>query len=274
VLVGIFYDTADEQSTSVPPSETIATVPEETEVYTPTYITNKETGASARAMEADIIYFDTDGDGEEENILLYSCQGCNKPPREMAIIDDGRLVFFYEGGQLRFIPNEPGSFTVDETNIPADGRRIQTEFLFSAEGNDYVLVEDVSTTDVSDAEKKDINIADMPCDNYDEIQDFEEPIPIVWEAKMDGCLVNCQGGSFTKITEDENEKYLYFAGYYPGKNGKYDSSVDNPIPVEYRGDDLTLKITGDWIGIQADHPNTVFGGLCVSMVDIKEIEII
>jgi len=111
---------------------------EVTEVYTPTFVSNEETGASARIMEADVIYFDTDGDGKEENILLYSCQGCNAPPRELAIIDDGELVFFYEGGQLNFIPAEPGSFIVDEINVPKDGRRIETKFLFDTETNQYV----------------------------------------------------------------------------------------------------------------------------------------
>jgi len=111
------------------------------EEYIPRYSTNEDTGASARIMEADVVYFDTDGDGEEENILLYSCEGCNAPPREMAIIDDGELVFFYEGGQLNFIPVEPGSFIVDEANVPNDGRRNGTQFGHNNDSNQYFKIE-------------------------------------------------------------------------------------------------------------------------------------
>lgn len=113
---------------------------EEAEQYTPTFTTNEETGASARVMEADVIYFDTDGDGKEENILLYSCQGCNAPPRETAIIDDGELVFHYEGGNMKFMPVEPGVFIIDEANIPRDGRRIEKKFQYQSSTNSYELM--------------------------------------------------------------------------------------------------------------------------------------
>ena len=109
----------------------------EVEEYTPRYSTNEDTGASARIMEADVIYFDTDGDGEEENVLLYSCQGCNAPPQELAIIDDGELVFFYEGGNIEFIPVEPGVFIIDETNVPRDGRRVETIYRYDNMVKDY-----------------------------------------------------------------------------------------------------------------------------------------
>jgi hypothetical protein len=111
------------------------------EEYIPRYSTNEETGASARIMEANVVYFDTDGDGKEENIILYSCYLCNAPPREIAIIDDGELVFFYEGGQLNFIPVEPGSFIVDEANVPNDGRRIVTQYRYN---NDKSIYENIS----------------------------------------------------------------------------------------------------------------------------------
>lgn len=110
---------------------------EEPEQYIPTFTTNEETGASARVMEADVIYFDTDGDGDEENILLYSCQGCNAPPREIAIIDDGELVFHYEGGNMKFIPVEPGVFIIDEANVPRDGRRIETLYKYDQSISSY-----------------------------------------------------------------------------------------------------------------------------------------
>ena len=118
-----------------------STQSEEIKTYTPTFISNEETGASARIMEADVIYFDTDGDGDEENIILYSCYLCNAPPREIAIIDDGELVFFYEGGQLNFIPVEPGSFIINETNVPRDGRRIETLFKYEDGSQNYVSIE-------------------------------------------------------------------------------------------------------------------------------------
>ena len=107
------------------------------EGYIPRYSTNEDTGASARIMEADVVYFDTDGDGKEENIILYSCFLCNAPPREMAIIDDGELVFFYEGGNIEFIPVEPRVFIIDETNVPRDGRRIETTYRYDNIVKDY-----------------------------------------------------------------------------------------------------------------------------------------
>jgi hypothetical protein len=116
-----------------------STQSEEIKTYTPTFISNEETGASARIMEADVIYFDTDGDGDEENIILYSCYLCNAPPREIAIIDDGELVFFYEGGDLKFIPTKPGAFTIDEANVPRDGRRIETSYIYNKSTSIYEL---------------------------------------------------------------------------------------------------------------------------------------
>jgi len=124
----------------------LAAKPENPKAYTPTYTTNPKTEQSARVMEADIVYFDTDDDGDEENILMYSCQGCNAPPREMAIIDDGKLVFFYEGANLKFIPEATGSFTIDEANIPRDGRRIQTQFTYDELTQGYKKPETISKT--------------------------------------------------------------------------------------------------------------------------------
>jgi len=110
------------------------------------------------------------------------------------------------------------------------------------------------------------------CDNSDEAIDFEYPIPIVWTAKMEGCLASCQGASFTRITEDD--KYAQFAGYYPDSKGNYDIDDWNPIPDKYQKHDLFLKITGKWIGIQDDHSQTVFNGKCIPIVNIEKIEII
>jgi hypothetical protein len=111
-----------------------------TETYIPQFVTNQETGASGRLMEADIIYYDTDNDGKEENIILYSCNGCNAPPRELAIIDDGELTFSYEGANLKFIPIEPGAFTIDEANVPRDGRRIETNYFYDELTGRYAIL--------------------------------------------------------------------------------------------------------------------------------------
>lgn len=110
------------------------------------------------------------------------------------------------------------------------------------------------------------------CDNENEVQDFEKPIPVEWTARLDGCLVSCQGASFTKTVDDG--KYPRFAGYYPDTKGDYYSDEFNPIPEKYQEKGLVLKVSGDWIGIQEDHPQTVFGGKCVPMVNIKQIEIV
>ena len=114
------------------------------------------------------------------------------------------------------------------------------------------------------------------CDNYNEIEDFEKPIPVVWTAKMDGCLVSCEGASFTRVPAPTPEgvgvptksvgkykKYPRFAGYYPGE-----------LQAELWPDDSILKISGDWVGIDADHPHTVFDNKCVPVIQIKKIEII
>ena len=108
------------------------------------------------------------------------------------------------------------------------------------------------------------------CANYEEIEQFAEPIPIVWMARMDGCLVGCQGGSFTNL--DPSASYPRFAGYNPGSSGAFDGSVDNPIPRAYVGQ--TLEITGNWIAIDIDHPLTVFNDQCVPIVDITSITVV
>ena len=99
------------------------------------------------------------------------------------------------------------------------------------------------------------------CDNHDESGDFEKPIPVVWTARMDGCLVSCEGASFTRVPEDE--KYPRFAGYYPGG-----------LQPELWPDNSIIKISGDWIGIDADHPFTVFDNKCVPVIHINKIEVI
>ena len=101
-------------------------------------------------------------------------------------------------------------------------------------------------------------ISEPMCENADAIEDFVEPVSVVWKAKMDGCLVSCEGASFTRIPEDS--EYPHFAGYFPENFEK-----------EISGEDV-LEITGDWIGVGADHPFTVFNNKCVPIVRIKNIE--
>lgn len=119
------------------PTKEIPAVIQQEDRLIPEYVTNTQTGASARIMETDIIYFDTDNDGDEENVILYSCYGCNAPPRELAIIDDGELVLFIEGGNLSFTPTAPGVFTISEANVPRDGSRISTKYSYDAESKTY-----------------------------------------------------------------------------------------------------------------------------------------
>lgn len=99
------------------------------------------------------------------------------------------------------------------------------------------------------------------CDNYAEIEDFEKPIPVVWTASMDGCLVSCEGAAFTRVPEDK--KYPRFAGYFPDSLGE-----------ELLRAKAVLKISGAWIGIGADHPHTVFENKCVPIIQINKIEVI
>ena len=125
-----------------------------------------------------------------------------------------------------------------------------------------------NTTDIEDAQET----QEAWCDNKNEAQDFEKPIPIEWTARFGGCLVSCQGASFTKTIDDG--KYPRFAGYYPDTKGNYFSDEYNPIPEKYRNKELVLKVSGDWTGIEDDHPQTVFEGKCVPIVNIKQIEIV
>lgn len=101
------------------------------------------------------------------------------------------------------------------------------------------------------------------CDNYEDMQSFEEPLSIVWIASMDGCLVSCWGASFTRIST--SEKYPRFAAYY--------SDDSSGVPEEFLADGLVLKVYGKWTGIDADHPRTVFENKCVPTVEIDRIEV-
>lgn len=109
------------------------------------------------------------------------------------------------------------------------------------------------------------------CDNYEEIQDFEKPIPVIWEAQLEGCLSSCQGAHFTRITETKNYKYPRFSGYYIGYNS---GKNRKKIPEKFLEDGLNLRIYGEWAGIDVDYPHSIFEGKCVPIVGIEKIEII
>lgn len=112
------------------------------------------------------------------------------------------------------------------------------------------------------------------CDNYKEIQEFKNPVPIVWTAKLTGCLVSCYGAHFTRLPEGAKYKYLRFAGYYPDAAGKYDwEKGGSQIPDKFLEDGLKLRVYGKWTGIEEDHPKTVFDNKCVPIVNIDKIEI-
>lgn len=117
------------------------------------------------------------------------------------------------------------------------------------------------------------------CDNHKDIQNFEKPIPIVWTAKLDGCLMSCYGASFTRIPSDE--KYPRFAGYYPDTSGKYNWDIDtngndggSRIPEKFKKVGQILKVYGKWTSVEADHPYTVFENKCVPLVEIDKLEIL
>ena len=110
--------------------------------------------------------------------------------------------------------------------------------------------------------KNDENIAN--CDNYQDAQQFESPVPIVWTAKFDGnCLSSCWGASFTKVPEDS--KYPRFSGYV--------SDDGERIADEYLKEDQILKIYGNWVDV-SDSYGSVFDNKCVPTVEIEKIEIV
>ena len=110
------------------------------------------------------------------------------------------------------------------------------------------------------------------CDNYKEIKDFKNPIPIIWTAKFTGCLVSCQGAHFSRIPEEENYQYPRFAGYWNVNGGRISKDfLEERTSEDFLKDNLILKIYGKWIGIDADHPYSVFNSKCVPIIEIEKI---
>lgn len=153
----------------------------------------------------------------------------------------------------------------------------QNQKLVELENQSDFVVNSLSTNSQM-AAVSDTDTDEPFCDNYEDVQDFEKPIPVIWVAKFDGCLMSCYGASFTRVPIDA--KYPRFAGYYPDVNGKYNweknksgNYAGGQIPDIFLKEKVLLKIYGKWSGIEADHPFTVFGGKCVPFVEIERIEI-
>jgi hypothetical protein len=102
--------------------------------------------------------------------------------------------------------------------------------------------------------------SEQECENYTDIQTFATPTKVSWEATLDGCLVSCEGGVFTKDNISKEDKFPRFVGYM--KEAK-------TIDEKYFGQ--KVKVTGTWTSIEADHAKTVFDNKCVPIVNNIEI---
>ncbi len=93
---------------------------------------------------------------------------------------------------------------------------------------------------------------------------LNEPIPVVWEAKLDECLITgCHGASFTKKISDEVAgEYPHFIGYYK----------DTDIPQQFLKKDIDLKISGNWEFLYTDKDAPSIHNRCVPLVKIDRIE--
>ena len=101
------------------------------------------------------------------------------------------------------------------------------------------------------------------CDNYEDIEEFDEPISVSWTAKFNGCLMSCWGASFTRDSSDV--KHTRFSAYVPDDGEK--------IADKFLETDKLLIVSGMWTGVGADHVG-VFDRQCVPTIDIESIEIV
>ena len=99
--------------------------------------------------------------------------------------------------------------------------------------------------------------------SFDKTESFAEPIPVVWEARLDGCLSGCNGAYFTKIKSDD--EYLRFSGYY--------EDPSRTIEDEFLSDDIILEISGNWIEIGDGYIETIFDGQYHPVLEIENIKI-
>ena len=85
---------------------------------------------------------------------------------------------------------------------------------------------------------------------------FSNPVEINWEGEVFGVLQSGNGYAIRNL--DEKAKYPEFMAFWPEDK------------IEWLEGDV--KITGLFNGIDCAYQNTVFGGNCVPMVAIKNIE--
>ena len=47
------------------------------------------------------------------------------------------------------------------------------------------------------------------------------------------------------------------------------------IEEEFREDNTNIfRVHGDWVGIDADHPRTIYDGRCVPIININKLELL
>ena len=199
-------------------------------------------------------YFDVDMDGKDETIIFmcgYTNSGC---PQKIIIVKEDKVIFTIDAGHKNsdLIKSENGNGFYVHWISKTDSTKMETRFTYT------------NGVFQPSSEKKGA-FGESVCENFQDIQTFATPTPIVWYAKLDGCVVSCEGGPFTKITTDKNEKYPRFVGYM--KEGKV-------IPGKFLDDGLKFKITGEWVSIGDDYARTLFGNECVPVANIRSIEVI
>ncbi len=101
------------------------------------------------------------------------------------------------------------------------------------------------------------------CDNYYEIQEFDEPIPIVWTARFDGCLASCWGASFTREPHRRPTPFVFQVMF---------QTMEKRIADEFMQKGQILRVYGNWTDISHSY-GSVFGRRCVPTVEIEKIEI-
>lgn len=90
----------------------------------------------------DVSQVDINNDGQIENVIYYSCVGCNAPARNIDIEKDNQIIFTVEGGELAFENIEyVGSFCIYTALIPRGTGEKKIEFVGGADGNYYVKAE-------------------------------------------------------------------------------------------------------------------------------------
>lgn len=192
---------------------------------------------------------EVDGNPDSTESVAIIPIGMTKGAGKVWIIRDGEVIYETSAlAQIRVKENDTGngftlSYWKEWTNL--DSPTIAT-VEYTYENGAF-------------KEKNEVEV----CDNYQDIEQFEKPIPVTWTAKFDGCLVGCWGAAFTRIPTDS--KYPRFSAYVPDDGEKIDD--------KFLKENQTLKISGKFTGIDADHVS-VFDRKCVPTIEIEKIEII